>query len=260
MENKNTYYQIRKELRISIKQILPNLKRLKNKTDKAEFYDLLSEVIPNIKSYIIKRIKTATLKNNFPKNKYNPDEFIDQLFIEIYNHIENLSDEDEFYVWLYKKTNDLLEDAINEEEFDDLFFKNIDDYSKQEWDEMEENFTAESDGDLIMQEELSDISYHQNPFTIQDVFVENTESKLIKQIDENLHQEEIDKHIQFVLHNLPLKTQNVFELYTKHHLTIAEIAKVKNISINDAKQLLKDSRKLLQTSLFNRYNINENIL
>ncbi len=260
MENKNTYYQVRKKLRISIKQILPNLKNLKKEKDEAEFYDLLSKVIPNIRSYIIKRIKTATLKNHFPKNKYVPNDFIDQLFIEIYNHIENLPDEDEFYVWLYKKTNELLEDAIIEEEFDDLFFKNIDDYSKQEWDEMEENFTAESDGDLIMQEDLSDISYHQNPFTIQDIFTENTESKLVKQIDENLHQEEIDRHIQFVLHNLPLQTQNVFELYTKHHLTIAEIAKVKNISMNHTKQLLEDSRVLLKTSLFNRYTLNENIL
>lgn len=256
MENKNAYYQIRKEFRISIKRILPNLKRLKKETDKPEFYDLLSEAMPNLRSYIIKRIKTATIKNHFPKNKYNPDEFIDQLFIEIYNHIENFSDEDEFYIWLYKKTNNLLEDAINEEEFDDLFFKNIDDYSKQEWDEMEENFTAENDGDLIMQEELSDISYHQNPFTIQDVFIENTENELIKQIDKNLHQEEVDRQLQFVLHNLPSQTQNVFELYTKHHLTIAEIAKVKNISINHTKQLLEDSRKLLKTSLFNRYTLN----
>jgi DNA-directed RNA polymerase specialized sigma24 family protein len=255
MENQTSYYKIRRELRISIKRTLPELIGFKKDENKVAFYALLLDIMPNIKSYIIKRIKTAIQKNHFPKNKYVPNDFIDQLFIEAYDHIENVSTEDEFYVWLYKKTNTLLEDAINEEEFDDLFFKNIEDYSKQEWDQMEENFTAESDGDLIMKEELSDISYHQNPFTTKDVFVENRESELVERIDANLHQEEVDKHIEFVLHNLPLQTRNVFELYTKHHLTIAEIAKVKNLNITDTKQLLEDAKKSLKTSLFNRFTI-----
>lgn len=76
-----------------------------------------------------------------------------------------------------------------------------------------------------------------------------------KKIDESLHQEQVDKHVQLVLHNLPLQTQNVFELYTKHHLTIAEIAEVSNISITDIKKLLDDARKLLKASLLNRYTI-----
>lgn len=253
MENQTNYYKIRRELRISIKQTLPELIKFKKAENKVAFNTLLLGVIPNLRNYIIKRIKTAIQQNHFPKNKYVPNDFIDQLFIEIYDHIENVSTEDEFYVWLYKKTNELLEDTINEEEFDDIFFKNIDDYSKQEWNQMEENFTAESDGDLIMKEELSDISYQQNPFTTKDVFIENTESELIKRIDDNLHQQEVDKHIGFVLHNLPLQTRNVFELYTKHHLNIAEIAKVQNIHISDAKQRLEDARKSLKTSLFNRY-------
>ncbi|GGX11084.1 sigma-70 family RNA polymerase sigma factor [Aquimarina muelleri] len=255
MENQTTYYKIRKELRISIKQTLPKLKRLKKEINNAAFYNLLTEVIPDIRSYIIKRVKTAIQKNHFPKNKYEPNDFIDQLFIETYDHIENVSNEDEFYVWLYKKTNELLDDAITEEEFDDLFFQNIDDYSKQEWDQMEEKFTAESDGDLIMKEELTDISYYQNPYTIKDVFIENTERELIKKIDETLPQEQVDKHVQLVLHNLPLQTQNVFELFTKHHLTIAEIAEVRDISITDAKQLLDGARKSLRASLFNRFTI-----
>lgn len=45
---------------------------------------------------------------------------------------------------------------------------------------MEEEFTAESDGDLIMKEELTDISYYQSPYTVKDVFIENTERELVK--------------------------------------------------------------------------------
>lgn len=255
MKNQTTYYKIRKELRITIKQTLSELIKFKKDENKVAFNKLLLDVIPDIRPYIIKRIKTAIQKNHFPKNKYVPNDFIDQLFIETYDHIENITNEDEFYVWLYKKTNELLDDAITEEEFDDLFFQNIDDYSKQEWDQMEEKFTAESDGDLIMKEELTDISYHQNPYTIKDVFIENNEGELIKKIDETLHQDQIDKHVQFVLHNLPLQTRNVYELFTKHHLTLTEIAEVRGLSIPDAKQLLDNARKLLKASVFNRYTI-----
>ncbi|WP_159023790.1 RNA polymerase sigma factor [Formosa sp. L2A11] len=255
MKNQTTYYKIRKELLISIKQTIPELIKFKKDENKIAFNKLLQDVVPDIRSYIIKRVKTAIQKNHFPKNKYVPNDFIDQLYIETYDNIENLSNEDEFYVWLYKKTNELLDDAITEEEFDDLFFTNIDNYSKQEWDQMEENFTVESDGDLIMNEELTDISYHQNPYTIKDVFLENTESDLIKKIDKALNQEQVNKHVQFILHNLPLQTQNVFELLTKHHLTLEEIAEVSNISITETKKYLDDGRKLLKTSLLNRYNI-----
>ncbi|WP_432410106.1 sigma-70 family RNA polymerase sigma factor [Rasiella sp. SM2506] len=255
MENQTTYYEIHRQLRISIEQTLPNLIKLKTEENRIEFNKLLLEIVPDIRRYLIRRIKTAIKKNHFPKNKYAPNDFIDQLFIETYDHIENFSNEDEFLVWLYKKINELLDDAITEETFDDLFYENIDDYSKKEWDQMEENFTAESDGDLIMKEELDDISYYKGTYKVNDVFIENTESELIKKIDKTLHQEQVDKHIQTVLHNLSSSIRNVFELYTKQHLTIAEIATIRNITVSEAKQFLDDARNSLKVSLLNRYSI-----
>ena len=255
MANQTLYHTKAEQIRKSIKQTLPNLIKLKRKENKIKFNKLLLELIPEIQKYIVKRMRTAIQKEHFPKNKYKVDDFIDQLFIEIYNQIEQYSNEYEFYVWIYKKTNELLDDAITGETFDDLFLKNIDDYSKQEWDQMEEKFTAEYDGDLIMKEDLNDISYYKEAYTLKDVFIENTEDDLQEQIDKTLHEEEADRHIQVVLHNLPLPMQNVFELFTKQHLTIAEIAEVRNISIAKAQQLLGDTRKSLKVSLFNRYTI-----
>jgi len=228
--------------------------------NKIKFNKLLLELVPDMEKYIVKRMRTAIQQEHFPKNKYKVDDFIDQLFIEIYDQIEQFSNEYEFYVWIYKKTNELLDDAITEETFDDLFLKNIDDYSKQEWDQMREKFTAEYDGDLIMKEDLNDISYYKEAYTLKDIFIENTEDYLEAEIDEILHEEEVDKHIQIVLHNLPLPMQNVFELFTKQHRTIAEIAEIRNISIVKAQQLLNDARKSLKISLFNRYTFDSETL
>ena len=253
MANQTTFYKSRKELQISIKQLLPNLVRLKAEENRIAFNKLLLDIIPEIRRYITKKVRTAIQKGHFPKNKYSTDDFIAQLFIEIYDHIDDFSTEDEFYVWLYKKTNELLEEILIEEEFGTLFFQNIDEYSKKEWDQMHEKFTIETDGDLIMKQELDDISYYKDPYTLNDVFIENTEKELVKNIDKILHKEELDRHIQVVLHNLPEAMRTVFELYTKQHLTLAEIAEVRNISIEKAQQLLNDARKGLKISFFNRY-------
>ncbi|MBC8757637.1 sigma-70 family RNA polymerase sigma factor [Kordia sp. YSTF-M3] len=253
MANQTTFYKSRKELQISIKRTLPNLVRLKAAENRIAFNQLLLEIIPEIRRYIIKKVRNAIQKGHFPKNKYTADDFIDQLFIEVYDHIQDFSNEDEFYVWLYKKTNELLENTIIEEEFDNLFFQNIDEYSKKEWDQMHEKFTAESDGDLIMKEELDDISYYKDPYTLNDIFIENTEKELVIKIDKILHKEAVDRHIQVVLHNLPDAMRTVFELFTKQHLTLAEIAEVRKISIEKAQQLLNDARKGLKISFFNRY-------
>ncbi|WP_299210209.1 sigma-70 family RNA polymerase sigma factor [uncultured Dokdonia sp.] len=255
MANQTTYYKSRKELQISIKQILPSLIKLKKEENRIAFNQLLLEILPEIRRYIIKRVRTAIQKGHFTKNKYIANDFIDQLFIEIYDHIEDFSNEDEFYVWLYKKTNELIDDVIVEEEFDDLFMKNIDDYSKNEWDQMQEKFTAQIDGDLIMKEELNDISYHKDTYKLDDVFIENTENALVQKIDKALHQEEVDRHIQVVFHNLPTPMQNVFELFTKQHLTLAEIAEIRKTTIEEVQQLLHDARRSLKLSFFNRYDL-----
>ena len=256
MENQTIYYKNRKQIRIAIMQNFHDLIRLKRDENKTEFNKLLLEIIPDMRKYIINRIKTAIQKNHFPKNKYVPDDLINQLFIETYDHIENFSNEDEFYVWLYKKINELLEDTILEEEFDEFFFKNIDGYSKPEWDAMQENYSTDADGDLLMIEELDDMSYKHNDYTLNQVFVENKETALIEKIDKDLKAEDIQNHIAMVLHNLPLEMRTVFELHINQHLELEEIALIKNNTLKYVEQLLKDAKKALQVSFLNRYQSN----
>lgn len=256
MENETNYFEIRRKIRIQIKQTLPRLVALKQEDNDVAFYDVLLEILPEIRKYIIKRVQTAIQKNNFSKNKYVPNDFIDQLFIETYDHIEDFSNANEFYIWLYKKADELLDDVIIEEEFDALFFKNIDDYSKPEWDAMEENYSTDAGGDLLMLEELDDISYNHNDYTLNHVFLENKERALIEKIDTDLNTEEIQNHIGMVLHNLPPAMRTVFELYSNQHLDLEEIAEIRNSSLEEVELLLKDAKKALQVSLFNRYPVN----
>ena len=246
-------YSQQNQFRVVIENTFPALLRSKKEDDKATFNQLLLEITPNVKTYITERLNTAIKKGHFPKGKYKADGFVSQLFIEVYDHIETFKDEKDFYVWLFKKTNELLEETIQEEEFDDLFLKNIDTYSKPEWDAMEEKFSTDGGGDLVMIEELDDSSYNHHDYTLNHVFVEDDKNDLIEKIDKNLNNEAINRHVKTVLHNLPLAMRSIFELSTKQHLDLEEIAQIRNSDVSTIEKLLKDARSALQISLFNRY-------
>jgi DNA-directed RNA polymerase specialized sigma24 family protein len=80
---------------------------------------------------------------------------------------------------------------------------------------------------------------------------------MIKKIDSHLSAQEIQHHIAMVLHNLPLKMRNVFELYTVEHLELEEIAQVRNNTREEVEELLREAKKAVQLSFLNRYSISD---
>lgn len=243
----------KREFHVFVAQTFPKLIILKKEGDKESFNKLILKILPSIKTYINGRLSAAIKNGHFPKNKYKANEFVDQLFIEVYEHIEEVKIAGDFYLWLFKKTDQLLEDVITEEEFDDQFFKNIDDYSKPEWDAMEEKYSTDGGGDLLMIEELDDMSYNHNDYSLNHVFIEDDEQDYIDKLDKELSETEAQNHIKMVLDRLPINMRTVFELFTDQQFTLEEISKIKGIAIDKAEKLLQDARNSIRASLLNRY-------
>lgn len=253
MQSNASLSQNKKEFRLFVTTSFSNLVQFKEEGDKTSFNKLVLEIIPELRRYVNGRLSTALQKGHFPKGKYKADDFIDQLFIEIYDHIEAVENQEYFYLWLYKKVNQLLDDSIVEEEFDDVFFQNIDDYSKPEWDEMEEKFSTDGGGDLLLIEELDDLSYNHNDYELNHVFVEDKEKELIEKLDKELSAEKVQRHIAMVLYNLPSKMRSVFELTTLQHMGMEEVAELQNSTLEAVKELYHGAQKALRLSFLNRY-------
>jgi RNA polymerase sigma factor (sigma-70 family) len=253
MKTTISYYQQQKEYRLLVENTFQDLVTHKKADDKASFNKKLLKIIPEIRRYVNGRINVAIKKGHFPKGKHNPNEFIDQLFIEVYDHLDDIKKENDFYLWLFKKTNELLEDVIVEEEFDDLFFKNIDDYSKPEWDAMLENYSTDGDGDFVMIEDLDDRSYQKHDYTLNHAFIEDNEKELTEKLDKALSKEEINRHINMALHHLPIAMHTVFDLFTNQQFTLEEIAEIRNTRVQDVEKLLKEVKKNIKESFSNRY-------
>ena len=190
MKTSISYYKNKSEFRLFVTKSYSNLIKLKGKENQSSFNKLVLNILPEIQKYVNQRLNIATQKGHFSKKKYKADDIIDQLFITIYDNIDEVKNENDFYLWLFKKTNNLLDDIIVEEEFNELFFKNIDDYSKPEWDEMQEQFSTDGGGDLLMIEELDDFSYNHNDYNLSSVFIEDDEEEppeARRRLDQPIH-------------------------------------------------------------------------
>lgn len=255
MKTSISYFETKTEFRLFVTKSFSSLVQLKKEENKTSFNQLVLKILPEIRKYVNQRLNTAIKKGHFSKKKYKADDIIDQLFITIYDNIEEVENEDNFYLWLFKKTNDLLEDVIVEEEFNELFFKNIDDYSKPEWDEMQEEFSIDGEGDLLLLEEIDDVTYNEKEYCLEKVFVEDDEKELVEKLDTQLGEDKVNEHIEMVLHNMPAAMRIVFYLFTNQKLKIDEIAEIQKKSIPEIEKLLSDAKKVIQRSLFNRYSV-----
>ncbi|TFG73043.1 MAG: sigma-70 family RNA polymerase sigma factor [Flavobacteriales bacterium] len=253
MDSTQHIYEAQEKIHILIERAYNDLKKFRKEGDRSSFNRRLMKVLPELGRYIDKRLRTALTREALPKGKYRVDDFVDQLYIDIYDHWEEIKSDKELRPWLFKKADELLKDSIDEETFDALFFENIDNYSKAEWDAMAEKYSAEGDGDLVMMDELDDISYRKHHYLLKNVFLEDSKKDLMAKLDQDLGRERIEKHADMVLHHLPLAVQTAFELFNEHLFDPMDIAQIMNRNHKEVEQLLETARKSMESSLYNQY-------
>lgn len=246
------------DVRIIMKETYSKLVSFKRKANRESFNKELLRILPKIYRYVSKRLNSAVANGKLNKGMFNPSDFTDQLFIEVYDNIDEIKSENELQVFLFKKVDELLEDSLVEEEFDHVFFDNIDNYSKPEWEAMEENYTQDGDGDFLLLEELDDSSLDKSNYTLDHVFITDEEKQIAEKLDASLDKERIYNHIQLVLDKMNLPMRTVFELFTNEGLTTEEIADIRKTTLDQVEELLASARQLLKNSFEKRFLIDSN--
>jgi len=232
---------------------LLHLSEMKKRDDRADFNKLMMRLLSGVRQYLGRRLQRAVRNGHLPEGKYKVADFVDELFVQAYDHLQAVKEDKDLHAWLFKKADEILEDALIEEDFDNTFFENIDDYGQQEWEAMQEVFTTDADGDLVMEEELDDPSYPKHDYSLADVFVENGEEELVDKISRELSEGEIHRHIDMVLHQMSTMMQTVFELAVNQQFTPHEIGLIKQISVGEVKRYIAEVRERIQLSFQSRY-------
>jgi DNA-directed RNA polymerase specialized sigma24 family protein len=192
--------------------------------------------------YVKQRIRVGENLGILPRNMYKSNEIIDEVVLEIYEQgAQNSMDTDALRIDMFEKANTKINLLLESEKWhkDSISTKLI---LEQELKLLEENFTMDADNDYVMNEDLDDISYHQNDKQNTELPYDDAEEGMRTLLEiENFKQVENwnDRRVlRKLYYKLPLNSSNIIDLYVLGKLSFQEIATILKMNILEVKQII----------------------
>jgi len=192
--------------------------------------------------YVKQRIRVAENLGIFPRNMYKSNEIIDEVVLEVYEQgLQKSLDLDDLRITMFTLACERLNRMMESEEWHkkSISTKLI---LEEELRQLEENFTMDADNDLVMNEDLDDISYHLNDKEAPSLPYDDQEEGVKVLLGLDFEKEdgfrEHRKYIRKLYYKLPLNTSNIVDLYILGKLSFSEIAVVLKSEIVEVKEIL----------------------
>lgn len=240
-----------KNYRVQVTQYYERLEGYKSSGNQSAFYNVFVSIIPELRKYIKTRLQEMLHQGHFPHNFYEEDDFVDDLFISVYENFDVLKSEEDFYMFLFSEMDRLLRNVERKEQNFHQPLEDIENYAKAERDKLREKMTAQLDGDVILKQELDDVSYASQQVDFKTIFDENTEKTVGDAIDKELTHSLTTKQVDELIKNLPQATRNIATLYIHFHLTVPEIIKVTQSTRQNVESIIDQIKSLIRVELFN---------
>ncbi len=195
------------------------------------FTDLKLKLI----NYIGRRLNSGIENKIIKKGFYSVEGVLDEVYLMSFDELEENPENFNPKISLFKNTIDKLNEILKSAK---IFSHNVrvDKLLEQELMGMKENFTTDADGDLIPEEELTDISYHLKE---NDEKVLLTDNQTNKDIGEDLDDYDSALLQSERFENMGSLSKTIVELFVFGNLTTREIADVLDINIDDIQFILK---------------------
>ncbi len=228
-------------------------------TDEKKHTDLgkkILSVVPQLYPYVKHRMYTLETSGIVPKNMYKVNGIIDDAILKFYELYEKSGEEamdlQDIKLKLFKLVNERLSE-LRENESWHLDTLSTSDILSKELDLLEEKFKLGLHEDLIMDEELDDISYHQNDDQKEKFLYDDAEQNIIKTLDILDPRTEINndkrKKLNKIYMWLPVKTSSIVDMYVFGKLTYDEIAIIKDIKTEKVKKIITTVRKSFRKNI-----------
>ena len=203
--------------------------------------------------YVKQRIRVGENLGIFPRNMYNCNEIIDEVVIDVYEKdLHKNNDSEDLRMIMFDVANQKINKLLESESWhkDSISTKLI---LEDELQQLEENFTMDADNDLIMNEELDDISYHQNDGNGASLPYDDAQEGVLtllglKETGVLANWEERGA-LRKLYYKLPLNTSNIVDLYILGKLSLHEIATIVNIEISEVKKIINFVRETFKKEL-----------
>ncbi len=201
----------------------------KEENDFEQFYNKISALVPDLKKFTARSLKAAESHGAIDRGFYKAEEILDEIYLEVFKDFIDIIDEEKLKTILFSKAVQKIEEKkIIEQETPD--YLPTEQLLKQELDGLDEKFTAQADGDLILNTELDDISYKQHTEKPSNIILdESIEQQLIEKLDMSdtlLPSLEHRTIFGALYNNIPPRSKTVLELYVFGNRSIYEISEI----------------------------------
>jgi RNA polymerase sigma factor (sigma-70 family) len=221
------------------------LTQLHQQNEYSLFEHIIKTNLPLLRNYIKRRLKFAKHKGLAGNAVMSADDLLSEVFLKAFELYGSRPDEKEAFVpWLYQLADEVLEKHVQETALESANTQSLSELEKADASSMEENFTADAEGDLVMLEELDDPSYQSKYYHAEELLeglVDDETLKKVEQMDIN----QTHNIICNVLVSQPVLKRTIFDLYWLEGFSQDEISKIKKVSIAEVHDTLEELRKLI---------------
>ena len=232
--------------------VIKQLARHKEENDFEQFYNKISAMEPDLRKFMTRSLKAAENQGAIDRGFYNADELLDEIYLEMFEEFADYMDKEKIKTILFSKAVQKIEEKkIIEQETPEYI--STEEMLKEELNALDEQFTMDADGDLILNTELDDISYKQISERPNNVILDTSlEQELIKKLDlKDSLLPSLERRTTFgaLFTNIPLRTKSVLELYAfgnRSHFEISEILEVPETVIDRIMEKMNERFRLIE--------------
>ena len=228
---------------------MSTLDKINAKETKSEFDKKVLSAIQHLHPYVKHRLYIAESTRILPKNMYFSNGIIDDGIVKLY---EKGFDIDASAMEIKLKLFEIIDNDLDELFKNESFHKNTVSTStilEKELDKLREDFTVDADLDLVLNTELSDISYKQD--NGEHVFVyDDSDSSVLNAFEvQDMSSNQSKNLIGGLYRWLPIMAADIIDLYAFGKLSFEEIAKVKHISVEHVEKIFTAVKKSFRNHL-----------
>ncbi len=220
------------------------LKAHQKADNQKKFGKNILKLVPEVKPYVRHRVYLTESMGLVRKNMYRSSEIINDAIIKIYeSDISKLSSYEDLRIKMFFFVKEALDSVLKEEVWSHDTIS-TDKILHQELNKLKERFTMDADGDFVMNEELSDISYKQKEFRKQLFIFEDSAQSVKVAFDLDYLNEERKEVFTKLYRFLSLEASNIVDLHIFGKLTTSEIALITKTSEENVRAIIhqvKDS-------------------
>lgn len=226
---------------------IAKLKAHQEAAKKEKFGKRVLKIIPELKPYVRHRLYLAESMGIVPENMYRSTGIIDDAIINLYeSDISKLRATVDLKIMMFRLAKEGLDEIFKKEAWHQDAIS-TDKILHQELNKLRERFTFDADGDFIMNEELTDISYKQKDFTPQLFIFDDAAQSVKTAFDLDYLNEDRKRAFTKLYRFLSLEASNVVDLHVFGKLNTMEIAQIKQTDEPRIREIILQVKDTIHT-------------